>query len=246
MKVYLALLVNLFYLSFFIFFLGCAETDNPVTNKTETYESLFPLEENISPSDYPDGWVKLTNEDVEELMNLEILPNWHNMDLSQEWQEKYNHATLLKQFGDIPEVRYIIEFKRNPGFEISHQLYVAYFEAHYRLFPNENNRRALEEAWNIPNQPGPETVDEDKLREEDPQLYIKIQKERLIKNHGDIPQVHIYIDFLRKVLLRIHITAAERLAALEARFFLSPTEENRIKLEEFRKAMGDGDVDDEE
>ncbi|MDE0425079.1 MAG: hypothetical protein OXN25_09440 [Candidatus Poribacteria bacterium] len=246
MKVYHTLFVSLLCLSFFLLFFGCAETDNPMANETETYASLFPLEENISPSDYPDGWVKLTDKDIEKLLNLEILPNWHNMDISQEWQQKYNHATLFKQFGDIPEVRYIIEFQRNPGFEISHQLYVAYFEAHYRLFPNENNRRALEEAWNIPNQPGPETVDEGKLREEDPELYIKIQKERFIKNHGDIPQVHIYIDFLRKVLLRIRITDAERLAALEAYFFLFPTEENRIKLEEFRKALGDEDVDNEE
>ncbi len=243
MKKCLVFLACSFCLSFF---LGCAETDNPVTQEIETYKSLFPLEENIPPSGYPDGWVKLTDEDVAELLNLEILPNWHNMNLSQEWQRKYNHATLLKQFGDIPEVRFIIEFQRNPGFEISHQLYVAYFEAHYRLFPNENNRRAFEEARNIPNQPDPDTVDEDKLREEDPELYIKIQKERFIKNHGDIPQVHIYIGFLRKVLLGIHITEAERLAALEARFFLFPSEENRIKLEEFRRAMGDGKVDDEE
>ncbi|MYA57712.1 hypothetical protein F4X88_15605 [Candidatus Poribacteria bacterium] len=234
-------LIILFSLSFI---LSCGETDNPAIDKTETYESfesVFPLAENIPLSDYPDGWIKLTDEDVAELMEVEIPPNWFKMDIDPEARTKYTHAQLLKQFGDIPQVRYIIEFGRNPEFEISRELFVAYFEAHYHLFPTENNRRALEEARNIENQPRPEFVDEDKLIEKDPKLFIEIQRERFIKNHGDIPEVHTYLDIQLKFLLDQHVTDDERLAWLKAQFHLFPTKKNRDLLKKYQKAKEDGD-----
>ena len=165
MKSIFSLLACIFGISFL---LGCAETDSPVAPETDSPVALETPENdepfNRPTSGYPNGWVKVTDEDVEELLNLDILPNWHKLDISPEWKNKYAHATLLKQFGDIPAVRYTIEFERNPGFEISRELFVAYFEANYRLFPTENNRRALEEARNIENQPRPATakpLDED-------------------------------------------------------------------------------------
>ncbi len=109
---------------------GCGETDTSGTTENETYDSLFPLEANIPLSEYPEGWVRLTDEDVAELMNLVLPPNWWtDEDISHELKIRYNHAQLLRQFGDIPQVRYIIEFKRNPGFN----------------FPTEANRLQLED-----------------------------------------------------------------------------------------------------
>ena len=237
MKIILASLTCILSLSFV---LGCAETDSPVTQETD--ESLFPLEENIPPSGYPDGWVKLTDEDVEELMNLEILPNWQDMNISQKWKKRYAHAQLLKQFGDTPEVRYIIDFERNPGFEISHQLFVAYFEAHYHLFPNENNRRALEEARNIENQPIPEPPPPRKVLG-DPITVERAEEIRieLIEKHGDIPQVHTVVDFFIKAAEKKPITDDEFLAYLEAQHHLEPHNEHiRRQLEKYKKARADG------
>ena len=236
MKSLLSLLACIFCLSFI---LGCAETDNPVAQETD--ESLFPLAENIPPSGYPDGWVKLTDEDVEELMKMEILPNWHNMNISQEWKNKYNHAQLLKQFGDTPQVRFIIEFQRNPGFEISHQLFVAYFQAHYHLFPTENNRRALEEARNIENQPRPEPPETQIKRVP---ITIELAEEiraELIRKHGNIPQVHTVANFYKKVARNISITYDNYLPYLEARSHLDPQNEHiRQKLETYKKAKAEG------
>ncbi len=168
MKSIFSLLACIFGISFL---LGCAETDSPVAPETDSpvapeTDSPVALEtpENDGPfnrptSGYPNGWVKVTDEDVEELRNLDPPPNWPTLDISLELKKKYTHNALLKQIGDIPAVRYIIEFERNPGFEISREMYVAYFEAHYHIFPTENNRRVLEKVRNIENQP--QTLEED-------------------------------------------------------------------------------------
>lgn len=225
----------------FSFLLSCSEMDNPVTQAAKTDESLFPLEENIPLSAYPDGWIKLTDEDVKELMNLEIPPNWHNMNISQEWKDKYNHVTLLRQFGDIPEVRYIVEFERNPGFNISRELFVAYFEAHYRLFPNENNRRALEDARNIENQPRPDPPP--RITREEPLTIERAEEIRakLIEKHGDIPLVRLVANLTLKAAQGQPITDDEYLAYLEAKHLLEPQNENiRRRLEKYRKAKAQG------
>ncbi len=237
MKSILSLFACIFCLSFI---LGCAETDNPVVQETD--ESLFPLLENIPPSGYPDGWVKLTDEDVVKLMKLEILPNWVNMDISQEWKNKYTHAQLLKQFGDTPQVRFIIEFQRNPGFEISRRLFVAYFEAHYHLFPTENNRRALEEVRNIENQPVPEPPPPRIVRIE-PITVARAEEIRieLIEKHGDIPQVHTVANFFIKVARNMSITYDDYLPYLEAQHHLNPQSEYiRQRLKKYKKAKADG------
>ena len=242
MKSIFSFLVILFSFSFI---LGCGETDNSAIDEAETYESfksLFPLAENIPLSDYPEGWVKLTDEDVEELMNLEIPPNWFKMDIDPKSRAKYTHAQLLKQFGDIPQVRYIIEFGRNPGFDISHKMSVAYFEAHYHLFPNENNRRALEEAWNIPNQPIPEPPPPRIVRIE-PITVERAEEIRieLIEKHGDIPHVHTVANFFIKVAQKRPITDNEFLTYLEAQHHLNPQSEYiRQRLEKYKRAKADG------
>lgn len=228
---------------FWLFCLGCAETNSLVIQENQgSNEFLLPFAENISPADYPDGWVTLTDADVDELMNLVIPPNFHKMNISEEWKKKYTHAALLKQFGDLPEVRYIIEFQRNPGFEVSHELFTAYFLAHYRLFPNEHNRRTLEKVRNIENQPIPEppllrkVVGEPITVERAEEIRIE-----LIEKHGDIPQVHTVVDFFIKAAEKKTITDDEFLAYLEAQHQLEPHNEHiRQKLETYKKAKADG------
>lgn len=239
MKTILSLLTCFFCL----FCLGCAETDNSVIQENQgNNELLLPFAENISPADYPDGWVTLTDADVDELMNLLIPPNFHKMNISEKRKDKYTHATLLKQFGDIPEVRYIIEFQRNPGFEVSHALFVTYFHAHYRLFPNENNRHTLEKVRNIENQPIPEPPPHRKeLGEPITVERAEDIRRELIEKHGDIPQVHTVVDFFIKAAEKQTITDDEFLAYLQAQHQLEPHNEHiRQKLEKYKKAKADG------
>ena len=59
---------------------------------------------------------------------------------------KYLNAQLLKQFGDIPEVRIIGEYELNKAMGITPTVeeHIAFREAHYHLFPTEANKRTLE------------------------------------------------------------------------------------------------------
>lgn len=261
MRIIIACLTCLLSLSFV---LSCSETDSPVRLQ-EYNESLPPFAEILLPSDYPDDWVTLTDADVDALRNLVIPPHWwNNTNLSEEMKEKYTHATLLKQFGDIPEVRYLIEFGRYSGLGVSnlitritvdrdlfgrysglgvsHKLFVAYFQAHYLLFPNEQNRRALEEARNIENQPIPEPPPPQKVLG-DPITVERAEEIRieLREKHGDIPEVHVVVDFFIKVVKKKPITDDEFLAYLEAQHHLEPHNEHiRRQLEKYKKARADG------
>ena len=49
----------------------------------------------------------------------------------------------------------------------------------------------------------------DKLREEDPELYVEIEREGLIETFGDIPEVHTYTKILLKILQQEPLTDAE-------------------------------------
>ena len=231
---------------------GCAETDDPVISPAEIDESLFPLDENFSPGEYPDGWVKLTDADVEELRNLEIPPKWVTMDIPQEQKNKYTHATLLKQFGDIPEVRFIIESERNPGFEVSREFFAAGFEAHYRLFPTEDNRRVLEEVWSLP-EAG--TVEDWEGREIPPRVIEGVQfilealdlgnfdeiQAELRKRHGNNPDVHRVVNHLRKIAEQGSVTTDEFIAYLEVLLRLEPDDQDTLRLlEELKKAKAEG------
>ena len=63
-----------------------------------------------------------------------------------ELRAEYLYAQLIKQFGDTPEVQAIgdYELKVARGTPPTLEEYTDYLEAHYHLFPNENNRRTLE------------------------------------------------------------------------------------------------------
>ena len=86
-------------------------------------------------------------------MNLDIPQRWAFDTEDRTLFQKYYHATLLQQFGDIPQVRYIVEFARmgRSGIvtlEFAKQI-AANSEAMYFLFPTADSRRSLEEARNL-------------------------------------------------------------------------------------------------
>ena len=59
---------------------------------------------------------------------------------------EYLYAQLIKQFGDTPEVQAIGDYELKVAGRISPtpEEYTGYLEAHYHLFPNDQNRKTLE------------------------------------------------------------------------------------------------------
>lgn len=174
-------------------------------------------------------WIRLTNREIREFMNLEI-PRWNGEQEAWEKAMKHSHARLFQKFGDIPQVRYKVEFNRKyhkaegkGGFILvtpevaKHQ--VGYYAATYFLVPTEAHRRLLEDEIKelkfIVAQE--ERLFMEQLRIEDPEAWITDMRTLLIDKHGDIPEVDTIVNFLRKLELNLPRTDEECFAYLRAR-----------------------------
>lgn len=197
-------------------FYGCGDTEdadlpNPIV-ETE-------VEVNIPATPPDETWIVLTDEYVAELMELEIPPNF--MELKDlDLREKYHHALILKEYGDIPQVRTVIEHeinRPNTGHTVTLtpldkksiaylEREIIYLEAMIFLWPSEGTKEALEHTKRMKRR---FSVDMDKLREEDPELYVEIEREGLIETFGDIPEVHTYTKILLKILQQEPLTEEE-------------------------------------
>ena len=171
-----------------------------------------------------ENWPRLTDAEVEELMNLKIPKRWAFETEDEALRQKYRHATFFQRFGDIPQVRYIVEFDRRPrsgGLVILTLALVeqdlAYSAATYFLFPNPANQRSIEDSrkWL-------KTIAEkehlrflEQLRTEDSEAWIKGMYAFLIRKHGKIPEVNTIVNFLRKLELNLPRTDKECYAYLE-------------------------------
>ena len=204
---------------------------------TEDADVLKPIAETEAEAQIPDNstdetWIVLTDEYVAELMELEIPPNF--MELKDlDLREKYHHALILKQFGDIPQVRTVIEHeinRPNTGHTVRLtpldkesiaylEREIIYLEAMIFLWPSEGTKEALEHTKRTKRR---FSVDMDKLRKEDPELYVEIEREGLIETFGDIPEVHTYTKILLKVLRQEILTDEERRDFLDAMDHLWP------------------------
>ena len=171
-----------------------------------------------------EDWIRLTDEEIEEFMNLVIPQRWGFEIDDPALRQKYRHATLFQRFGDIPQVRYIVEFDqmRDGGIriitlEFAKQL-TAEAAATYFLFPNADNQQFLEEAKNQLRVIAEEEEIRflDQLRIKNPKVWLKGMRAFLIRRHGDIPEVDIVIEFLRKLELRLPRTDKECHAYFEA------------------------------
>ncbi|MCY3550550.1 MAG: hypothetical protein OXH39_08810 [Candidatus Poribacteria bacterium] len=205
---YLACLISL------SFFLSCGDTEDT----EETIDSIFnpfldePDEQWLQLEDEDweklkdENWVRLTDEEVKELMTLDIPQDW-GFNTEARVSQKYHHATLFQRFGDIPQVRFIVEFERMEisgivTLALAKQI-AAHAEATYFITPNAVTRRSLEETRNLLRR-----VEEqealrllDQLRIEDPEAWLKGMRAVLIERHGDIREVDTSIDFFRKLEL---------------------------------------------
>jgi hypothetical protein len=170
---------------------------------------------------------KLSDAYIAELLKLDIPSNWAWMDIDKETYNKYYHAQLLKQFGAIPEVRYLIAYSLHPGDKTREQI-IAKSEVHYRLFPNEETLKSLQQTIALPDftNPGPAET-EDEWIQRDPEGYYEYLLEVFIKDYGDIPEVYTFARLTLKIKQYKNLTAAEWQAYKDASEYLRDLDAQR-------------------
>ena len=208
-------------------FMGCGDTEDtdPIVIPSEFYDTSS-LTYDISDAE------------IQELMALEVPTNW-DQTKDRELRAKYYHAHLLQQFGNIPAVHIVAEHERSKakasGDYVSYtsEEMINFAKAKHLLWPNKPNRDFLEELLKA------------KLRREtdDPELFAKIYREELIKQHGDIPEVDIVVKGETKLWFggfKFPGDEEEYIAFLEAEYVLWPEDMKLKTLEKYRKARADG------
>ena len=206
------------------FFYSCGDTEDADVPDliTETEEYTF--------TDTPDEtWIRVSDDYIAELMELELPPNFESIE-DPKLRKKYHHMLILKKFGDIPQVRTVIEYELNqpnphpnpytvrliPGDKesIAHlEREIIYLEAMLFLWPSERMQKVLEHTKKLKQS---FSDDMDKLMKEDTELFVQIERGHLIESFGDIPEVDTYTKILLKLLLQEPITDEERGAYLKA------------------------------
>ena len=172
--------------------------------------------------------------DVDKLLALDIPPNWHLTE-DAELHSKYFAAQILKQHGNTPPAQIIAarERKRALGIPLTYDEAFAFAKALYLLWPNKHNREYLEGF-----------IKEKLMREtDDPELFARLYRERLIKQHGDIPEVHMVVAGEKKRMFegfRFPGDEDEYLAFYEARYVLWPNVTVLRQLEKVREAKAEG------
>jgi len=212
-------LISLVCLLSLSFFVGCGDpegTESPTIVDTKSTEPLEPLEPIVIPEelyDTSDLTYDISDEEVQELMALEIPDHFFH-------DPKYFHAQLLQQFGNIPAVHIVAERHRKRllapgGFTTTLDEAINYAKARYVLWPNESTKKSLEGYL------------KDKLMQEtdDPELFAKIFREKLVHQFGYIPEVDIVVAGETKLMFggfRIKGNEDEYLAYYEALHTLFP------------------------
>ena len=205
--------------------LGCSREDDDTSDvAVVSVEDLLSVEFQYPAGTSGPEW-QLSDADIAYLLATHT-SDWYERE-DPEWREKGKHGQLLKQFGDIPEVRYLIAFDRNPGTRTREQ-YIAKSEAHYRLFPDEDTLHALRQATLLPVglvengilvviMPPPSDEwgnmsDEERWEaaRKDPEKFVAHQRELLVASYGDIPEVHAYLDIQLKLLKGKPLTDEEK------------------------------------
>ena len=161
-----------------------------------------------------EDWVRLTDAEVKELMNLWVPPGWAFDAADEALRKKHGEAKLFQQFGDIPQLRYTVEFDRTwdggiVTLERAKQL-VADMAAMYFLFPGPSNQQSFEKMRGMLRsiiEQGKRSLEKeeirrlDQLRIEDPEAWVKSMRAFFIQKHGDTPGTHTIIEFLKKLEL---------------------------------------------
>lgn len=206
-------LVSLIYLLGLLLFLGCgADDDQDVSLHGDlSGEFQFPLDATGPLWQVPDAYIA-------EAINT-LTPDW-DLREDPDWYKMGYHGQLLKQFGDIPEVRYLIAFHLNPEEKTKAQ-FIAKTQALYRLFPSEETLESMQQTTQIPDVTKPSRVETNReWANRDPEGFYNYQLAAYIKRYGDIPQVYIVAKYSTKTTQGKELTNAERREYGEALVFL--------------------------
>ena len=226
LKKYVGSLMFFVYFFSLFFFLGCGDTEDtdPIVIPDELYDT--------SELTYD-----ISDAEIQELMALDVPTNWdQTKDL--ELRAKYYHAYLLKQFGNIPAV-HIVAAREKEKILTSVMVFattdemVDFEKAKYVLWPTKHNRDRLE--WSLKRKMMEDT--------DDPELFAKIYKERLVEQHGDIPEVDTVVEGETKLWFggfRFPGDEDEYIAFLEAKYVLWPEDLKLRRIEKYRKARAEG------
>ena len=238
LKRYFVGLTSILCLLSLTFFVGCGDPEGrkaSVSVGPDT-DAMEPLEPIVLPDelyDTSDLTYDISDEEVQELMALEIPDHFFH-------DPKYFHAQLLQQFGNIPAVHIVAERHRKRllmpgGFTTTLDESINYAKARYVLWPNESTLKSLEGYL------------KDKLMHEtdDPELYGKIYREKLVHQFGYIPEVDIVVEGEKKLMFggfRLPDDADEYLAYHEALYALFPSALHLLESarEDVRKAKAEG------
>lgn len=215
-------------------FFGCGEVE-------EDTELILSVELPDRYYDTSGVFYEITDAQVKELLNLDFPINWHE-EKDPELKAKYYHAMLIQKFGDIPAVHIEAIFYRlslladGKLTETSIDDLILWAKAHYLLWPSESNRKVLED-----------TQKQKIWREtDDSELFVKLYTETLIRQHGDVPEVHIVAEGEKKKKFggwRI-ATDADKEAYVEylrAKYVLQPTEYFLCIYNVFKEVVDNGE-----
>lgn len=209
-------------------FQNCREAED-----TKITPAAPPFADTFSSTDTTnDAWTPVSEDYIIELINLEVPPLNLWID-DPELEQKYRHAILLKEHGDIPQVRTIIAFELNIKPEVPITVTIpyldreiAYLEAAMFISPNADTQKTLENSKKLKLQLTAEMneLEANQLIAEDPKLFVELQRISLIESFGNIPEVHTYTTVLLKILLEEPVTKEEIEAFEQAKSTLYPDE----------------------
>ena len=222
LKRYFLGLITLVCLLSLSFFVGCGDPEGRESSVSVGPDAPEPLEPIVLPEEFYDTsdlTYDISDEEVQKLMALELPHNW-GVEKNAERHAEYFHAHLVQQFGNIPAVHIVAEYQRKRllapgGFIANLDTLINYAKANYVLWPNASNKKSLEGYL------------KDKLMQEtdDPELYAKIYKEKLVHQFGNIREVDIVVKGETKLMFggfNFRENPDEYLAYHEALYALFP------------------------
>ena len=240
MKKYLIQLACLLSL-FFLFSCGDSEDAPPLigseTDPLLRIESLVEQLEDLKIG-VPKDW-ELTRDPVERAAYARYMLSIGKIPISLELndfytedfvvQAEYYRAQLIRRFGDVPQVHTVADFDlRNALGIISTEAEVNAFEkAQAFLFPNQPLNGKIPTHHHRVSKEQEELA---RIRKEDPEAWIDHNLARLIKEHGDTPDVRTVADFMEKIELENPINKTEYETYIEIMEKISP---KRMTIDEY-------------
>ena len=226
MKVYL---LSLILLPILFLCISCAETDDGTIGSIDETAPLLRIDSLVEQLEnleigVPEDWEK-TRDPIERAAYARFMFSTGQIPISLELNEidtytddiiiqsEYYRASLIKRFGDIPQVHTLADYplKKALGILSTDTELNAVIEAHAFLFPDGPMLEIDDGEIHgfHQNTREDELSAVAKIRKEDPKAWAEHNRAQLVKEHGDIPDAHIIADFMEKIELGLPINKEE-------------------------------------